>query len=412
MQTRFANWRELPYREIWVTDGEWYPGPGLGNGGRNGDPITPLCLTAIELRSGRTVQLWQDELGPFPPYRPSADNLITSYMWSEDGGVFHRALGWGKAPHAICSYIEFRHLANDACLKAGDRPKGFYSLAGAVRYLKLGEIDLAHKDDMRDRILRGPPFTAAERRAFQAYNLDDAKKAAEVFKRLVPTIPSWPHALLRGEYTWALSGAEHRGGPIDPVSYERILTYWPAAKLDLVRDVDRQYGCFDIVDGVPHFRNEKFHDGYRRRQGIPWPRYRNSGGFDMRASTFRDMAATYPQVGPLHTLRGVLSQLRSNKLAVGRDYRNRTLLGAYGTKTGRNAPGNSQYIWGPSRCLRPLIMPPPGSALSYRDFRQEEVRLPASKAAIGRSCGHARSRTSTSPSATSSDLPTGPACVR
>jgi hypothetical protein len=374
MQTRFADSQELPYDEIWCTDTEYYPGPGLANGGRDGDPITPLCLTAIELRSGRTVQIWQDELGPFPPYRLDRNVLFVSYMLTAEFG-FHRALGWGQPACAIDAYIEFRHVTNDARVKSGDRSRGFYSLVGAVRYLKLGEIDLAHKDDMRDRIIQGPPFTTDERRTIQAYNLDDTKKGAEVFQKLVPTIPSWRHALFRGEYAWALSGAEHRGVPIDPTSYERIVAYWPAAKLELVREVDRQYDCFDIVDEVPHFRNEKFHTGYRRRQSIPWPRYRDTGGFDMRASTFRDMAVTYPQLKPLHALRGVLSQLRSNNLAVGRDYRNRTLLGPYGTKTGRNAPSNSKFIWGPSRCLRPLMAPPFGLAVVYRDYKQEEVRI-------------------------------------
>jgi hypothetical protein len=244
-----------------------------------------------------------------------------------------------------------------------------------MRYLKLSEVDLAHKDDMRDRIIEGPPFTAVERCAIRSYNFDDTEALAEAFKKLVPTIRSWRHALFRGKYAWALSGAEHRGVPIDPTSYERIVAHWPAAKLELVREVDGQYDCFDIVDGVPHFRNEKFHNGYRRRQGIPWPRYRDTSGFDMRADTFRDMAATYPQLKSLHALRGVLSQLRSNKLAVGRDYRNRTLLGPYGTKTGRNARSNSKFIWGPSRCLRPLMAPPLGSAVAYRDYKQEEVRI-------------------------------------
>jgi hypothetical protein len=256
MTTRFANWHDLPYGEIWVIDAEWYPGSGLAHGGRDGDPITPLCLAASELRSGRTVQLWQDELGPFPPYGLGDDVLLTSYMWTADGGVFHRALRWGRAKNAVCSYIEFRHLTNDARIKSGDRPQGFYSLAGAARYFKVSEIDLAHKDDMRERILQGPPFAVEERRTIQAYNLDDARVLTEVFKRLVPTIPSWPHALMRGECCWAFSGHEHRGVPLAPSSYDRIQHHWPDVDLALVRSVDRNYGVYDVVAGVPHFRND------------------------------------------------------------------------------------------------------------------------------------------------------------
>ena len=55
---------QLPHREIWAVDTEFYPGPGLASGGIVGDPITPLCLVALELRSGRLIRLWQDQLGP------------------------------------------------------------------------------------------------------------------------------------------------------------------------------------------------------------------------------------------------------------------------------------------------------------------------------------------------------------
>jgi len=49
----------LPFREIWAVDTEFYAGPGKANGGVDGDAPTPLCLVALELRSGRIVRLWQ-----------------------------------------------------------------------------------------------------------------------------------------------------------------------------------------------------------------------------------------------------------------------------------------------------------------------------------------------------------------
>src|SRR5215467_1525857 len=73
--TAYRDWRDLPFPEIWCVDTEYYPGPGKANGGRDGDLITPLCLVAYEMRTGRTVRLWQDEFGRFPPYRLDADAL-------------------------------------------------------------------------------------------------------------------------------------------------------------------------------------------------------------------------------------------------------------------------------------------------------------------------------------------------
>ena len=53
-----SDWRQLPFREIWIVDTEFYPGPGKANGGVDGDPITPLCLVALEMRSNRVIRLW------------------------------------------------------------------------------------------------------------------------------------------------------------------------------------------------------------------------------------------------------------------------------------------------------------------------------------------------------------------
>ena len=375
-----SDWRDLPYREIWAVDTEYYPGLGLANGGREGDPITPLALVAFELRSSRVLRLWQDELGPFPPYRLDADALIIAYMATAEFG-FHLAMGWGQPARTIDAYIEFRHLTNDARIKAGDRPNGFYSLAGALRHFGEDEIDLARKDEMRDRIMQGPPFTNQERADILRYCEDDARALARLIPRLVPTIPSLPHALYRGQYAWALSHEERCGSPIDLAGLDRIRAGWDAIKADLVTTIDREYDCYEIVYGVPHFRDEQFL-AYTRRQHIPWPTYAD-GRLDKRAETFRDMSRTFPQVANLHELRSTLAQLRSNKLAVGRDGRNRTLLGPFGTKTGRNAPSNSKFIFGPAKCLRFLIMPPPGMALIHRDFSQQEVRIAAVKSGDG-----------------------------
>ena len=122
--TTIYDWRELPFREIWVVDTEFYPGPGLANGGVAGDPATPLCLVALELRSGRLVRLWQDQLGPFPPYRLDDDALIVGYMLAAEFGT-HIALGWGEPARALDAYIEFRHYVNDGSIRSSEREKGF-----------------------------------------------------------------------------------------------------------------------------------------------------------------------------------------------------------------------------------------------------------------------------------------------
>src|SRR6516162_11444534 len=182
MVTIYSDWRQLPFREIWVVDTEFYPGPGLANGGVEGDTLTPLCLVALEMRSDRLVRLWQDELGLFPAYRLDPDVLIVGYVLPAEFG-FHIAKGWGEPACALDAYVEFRHYVNNGAIKGGDRDKGFYGIDGALRYFLENEIDHARKQAMRDRILQGPPFSALEKRDSLDYCEDDVRKLA----RLVPT---------------------------------------------------------------------------------------------------------------------------------------------------------------------------------------------------------------------------------
>ena len=146
---RYRSWEELPFKEIWCVDTEFYPGRGLNNGGREGDPSTPLCLVALEMRTNRVVRQWADEFGPLPPYRIDDDALFIGYMISAEFGT-HIALGWPKPACMLDPYIEFRHFTNDGTIKSGDREKGFYSIDGALRYFGEDGIDAAHKKDMRD----------------------------------------------------------------------------------------------------------------------------------------------------------------------------------------------------------------------------------------------------------------------
>ena len=168
------DWRELPFRELWCVDTEFYPGAGLANGGVEGDPSTPLCLVALEMRSGRTVRLWQSELGPFPPYRLDPDALFMSYALPAEFGV-HIAKGWGEPACALDPYVEFRHYVNSGAIKAEDRDKGFYGISGALRFFCEDEIDIARNTDLRDRIIQGPPFSAQEQQDILAYCEDDVR---------------------------------------------------------------------------------------------------------------------------------------------------------------------------------------------------------------------------------------------
>jgi hypothetical protein len=148
---------------------------------------------------------------------------------------------------------------------------------------------------------------------------------------------------------------------------------------DLLRQAAELVAAAPSVDpyrGPLTFSTERF-AAYLSRVGLPWPQL-ESGGLALDDDTFREMARAYPErIGPLRDLRHALSQLRLNELAVGADGRNRCLLSAFRARTGRNAPSNSRFIFGPSTWLRSLIKPPPGRAVAYIDWSQQELAIAA-----------------------------------
>lgn len=89
------------------------------------------------------------------------------------------------------------------------------------------------------------------------------------------------------------------------------------------------------------------------------------------------MAGMHPELDPLRQLRNTLGEMRLADLAVGPDGRNRCLLSPFSTRTGRNAPSSSKFIFGPSTWLRFLIRPQPGRALAYVDYRCQEIAIAA-----------------------------------
>jgi DNA polymerase-1 len=369
-----SNWRELPMEEIWIVDFEFYPGPGLANGGVDGDTSTPLCLVAIEMRTGRVIRQWQDEFTSTAPYRLDAGALFVSYLTTAEFGC-HIVLGWPAPTHALDAYVEFRHFVNDGAAKAEDREKGFYSLDGALLYFCENGIDTAHKKDMRGRIMQGPPFSADEREQILAYCETDVRALMRLVRHLAPTVRSWPHAMARCAVTWALAQEQHRGVPMDRSRLDPIKQLWNPIRLDMAIEKNRAYGVYEIVDGQPHWRRERF-AAYVRYHGMVWPTYED-GRLIETQQVFREMAGRYPQVETLREIKYTLGKLRLNDLAVGADGRNRVLLGPYGTKTGRNAPSTTKFVFGPAKWLRFMIAPPPGRVLIHRDYMQQEVRIAA-----------------------------------
>ena len=345
----------LPYAEIWCVDFDF--------GGGGGDRPEPVCLVAWELRTGRKLKLWHDEFGPSPPYSTGPNSLFIAYYASAEIGC-HLALGWPKPERILDLFTEFRCKTNGLTTPAGN------SLLGALAYYGLDGMAAAEKDAMRDLILRGGPWSEQERKDILKYCEADVVALTKLLTPMLRDI-DLPRALYRGRYMAAAASIERNGVPIDVALFHKLQASWPDIQDQLIANIDRDYGVFDCRT----FKADRFSTWLAKAE-IPWPRL-ESGRLDLSDDAFRQAAKAHPSVAPLRELRSSLAELRLSKLTVGADGRNRCLLSAFKSKTGRNQPSNSQFIFGPSVWLRGLIKPPPGYGLAYIDWAQQEFGIAA-----------------------------------
>ena len=171
---------------------------------------------------------------------------------------------------------------------------------------------------MRDRILQGPPFSAEERARHPELlrgRRSRAGAAGPAYRSDHPTA-----ARARACFAPSFSGRwRSRSG----AAFRSTCRCSPACattgtsmRLDLVTEMDRPFGIYEIVDGRPHWRKQRFAD-YVRRAPHDAGLTHEDGTLDERDQTFREMAGQYPQIEPLRELRYSLSKLRLNDLAVG-----------------------------------------------------------------------------------------------
>ena len=325
------------FKEVWVVDLSSLPTPSE-------HPI-PVCMVAKDIISGRTIKLWANEMGASPPYDLGNNSLFVAFANPAEFSC-HLALGWPLPARTIDLHTKFRAYTNGI---GGNKANLLWALA----HFNLDSIGAEEKASMIDRVLAGPPYSDAERRDILDYCEGDVLAAERLLKKMWDAI-DLPRALLRGRYACAVARMICEGVPFDAGEASRIFLAWDRIKERLVADIDSDYGVFDGVT----FKRQWF-ERYLAKTGTPWPRL-PSGALDLNKDTFRQMATAHPHISPLRELRSALGQMRQLKLAAGRDGRTRPHLFPFASRTGRNQPSNSEYIFGTSVWLRCLIKPAPG----------------------------------------------------
>jgi hypothetical protein len=351
----------LPYRAIWILDFEYIA--------RDGELQKPICMVAHDLVSGRWISQWCDELDGVPPFDLDSDSLFVAYAAMAEWSCFLQ-LGWPMPARCIDLYAEF------VCVHNGSVDgRLFPSLLSAAGNYGISTIGASQKEAMRNLILSGGPWTSTQRNEILDYCACDVLITAALWRAMLPQISEntrrLGQALLRGRYTCAVSRMEQNGIPADVETYQRLRMGWGEIKLKLVADIDRD---FDVFSGQK-FVASRFAD-FLQRAHIPWPRL-PSGQLALDDDTFRERALAFPKIASLRELRRTLAKLHLVDFPIGTDGRMRTSLHPFASRTGRNQPSNSKFIFGSARWLRGLIKPAPGRALAYVDWSSQEIAIAA-----------------------------------
>ena len=301
------------------------------------------------------------QFGAGLPYATGPDVLFVAYYASAELGCY-RVLGWPMPERILDLFAEFRNRTNGLPTPAGA------GLLGALTYFGLDAMGAAEKKEMQEAIGNGTwrgRFTPEE---ILDYCEADVDALVRLLPAMLPRHRPAAGACCAGRYMAAAAAMEHNGTPIDVETLARLREGWTGIQDDLIR---RHRCATASTTAGPSSPN-----GGRSllaAMGIPWPLL-ESGQLDLSDDTFRQMAKSYPRVSPYRELRSSLADLRLNDLAVGSDGRNRTILSAFRSRTGRNQPSNTRFIFGPSVWLRGLIKPPPGYGVAYVDWQTAGIR--------------------------------------
>lgn len=345
------------FKEIWYVDFEYVT--------RDGERPGPVvCMVAREARSNRLIRVWKDELLNLkePPFDVGPNALFVAFFASAEFGCF-LALNWSMPFNVLDLFVEFRNHVNGL-------PLIKWSLIGALAYFGLGGIDALEKKSMISSILTGGPWSTEDQRNILDYCQNDVDALPRLLAKMKPEI-DLDRALIRGRYMISSARMEWLGVPIDTQSLDVVDRRWSYVKGRLIENVNDEYGVFQGGS----FRIKLF-EHYLTSKNICWPRL-ETGVLDLKEDTFKTMSVIHPEIAGLRETRKALSKMRLNSLTIGRDGRNRCLLSPFSSKSSRNQPSSTKFIFGPDTWVRSFIKPNQGKGLAYIDFSANEFAIAA-----------------------------------
>ncbi|MBM3301262.1 MAG: DNA polymerase I, partial [Deltaproteobacteria bacterium] len=150
-----------PYESIWLIDFEFNALPG--------ENPNVVCMVAWDVRTGRKIRLWQDQLErSLPPFPVGRDSLFVAYAFTAEASCF-LSLNWPLPQNILDLYVEFVLVTN------GTYPVAGTGLIGALTHFGLPSITVHEKESWRGLIVSGGPWDEEQKRGILSYCESDVE---------------------------------------------------------------------------------------------------------------------------------------------------------------------------------------------------------------------------------------------
>jgi DNA polymerase I len=358
------------FREVWLIDTEFALGPGKR-------PM-PHTLVAIEWRTGRELRLGQSDLTLLsaPPFELGTEACFIAYAAAAEWSAF-QALGWCLPRNVIDPFYLWIMRWNGA-FRGSQRPSKddrWRSLLSACKHYGISTMDSTDKDSMRELALRGGIYTPEEQRRLVDYCSEDTALLAPLTAHLVEEqFFSLDTALQLGRYSKTVAAMEFARQPVDTSLLQQLIAHRAVIREELIRKFD-QFGVF--VDG--QFNLKQFGE-LVAHLGIQWPRT-PTGRLSTREEVFEDIGGFQPTIKHLGLLRKTINLFKETSKEKPLDFSIPGTLGyrvwPLGTKTGRNTPSSSEFVFTMPKWMRGILKPLPGQAVAYLDYTAQEIGVAA-----------------------------------
>ncbi len=366
----------LPYRDIWVADTEFRA---------VGDPQRPWCLSAVELRTGREVNLWLDGYRGPCPLPTGRESLFVAFVAGAEVGTF-LAMGWAVPARILDLFAEYRVLTNTGL------PSDARKLTLACERAGLPFVEAAAKDANREEAITRTAWPEEERRRLLAYCREDTLATARLFLWLWPRWLSihagkeeaaLAYTLHRGRYAAEMARAERRGIPFQVEEWRTLQAGKAGIFASMVEALPADLSPFVAEGGDWAFRFDRFE---RIVAGLglaeTWPRTA-TGQLSTAKAWQEEIVGVVPELRPLFDAMGARSRTNLLQCQVGEDGRARCPFFPFSSATGRSLPSNAKFIYGAPKLFRHVIQAPPGRTVIQLDYVAQESAIAAAFAEDG-----------------------------